>query len=424
MKRAVVLVVSNTLEHHVTLVYRTIFLGETLALIEKAGDWIAEGHDTLIDDLSLTDIINIFKAQPDAVFICADVHHSPTARFVAETARAVAPNANIMAFGRATTFIPQYFARPPFTAVHESGDREAAIGDYIRYLDGQCMSPAGVRLVETGLYRVGRWTEPSEWAFPKLSVLPVEGYRQYVRKTYGAHYTPRISATVGKGCAWGCEYCGASIEEGKADRRRPYSEVMDWATEQPYLADGFSFHLYHPNLFADRSWIQSFAGEYSARGSKFAWRGVTTTVTLRDGALVRAAGQGGCDELAIGVETIDFDRGRAAKSSTDAIERAAKNCADAGISLKALVMAGYPGQSGKALVETREFLTGLGLSVRFTGYTPLQKLMTLSAKELDALCLERFDRRTYYDAESSMSNEDFFDALTRNGGYAFPDFEA
>jgi hypothetical protein len=424
MRRAVVVAVNNALEHHVTLVYRTIFLGETLGVIERLGNWTATGLDTLIDRLSLTDLIEVFATEPDCLLLCADVHHSPTARYVAETAASISPATKIFVFGRATTFIPQYFARSPVSAVHESGDREVAVREYLQFLDGAIEAPSGVRIVATGVKRPGRWSTPDEWAFPKLDALPVEGYRQYVRDVYGDHYSPRISATIGKGCRWACAYCGATTEEGLTDRRRDPGEVVRWAEGVAYLRDGFSFHLYHPNLFADRDWVRRFSKEYEAGSCAFSWRGVTTTVTLQDPDLVGLAGSAGCTELAMGVETIDAARCRSAKSSVNAIRNAARNCADAGIRLKALVMLGYPGQTDSDLAFTKEFLTEQGMSVRFTGYTPLQRLTKMTAEELDGLSLERFDRRTYFDADATISRQQFFGTLVRNGGYEFPEFEA
>lgn len=422
MKRAVVIIANNALEHHVTLVYRTVFLGETLALIERNPRWSAQGFDTLIDNLTLTDLIEVFASQPDCVFLCGDVHHARTIRFLAETARAAAPQTSIFVYGRATTFVPQFFDRQPISAVHESGDREVAIVEYLRYLDGEWPTPAGVRLVDRARLAPGRLSRQAEWAFPKLEALPVEGYRSYVKAAYGDHYSPRISATVGKGCSWGCNYCGATTEEGALDRRRDPQEVIEWAHLNSYLRNGFSFHLYHPNLFADRGWIRRFCDGYHNNGSQFHWRGVTTTVTLLDEGLVLAAGASGCNELAIGVETISENDHRSAKSTLKHLERAANNCRKAGISLKALVMVGYPGQTDDDLAYTNGFLTGNGMSIRFTGYTPLQRLRQMTIPELDALALERFDRRTYFDDEASVTRARFFSALIKNGGYEFPDY--
>jgi radical SAM superfamily enzyme YgiQ (UPF0313 family) len=420
MKRAVVVVASNSLEHHVTLVYRTIFLGETLSLIERAHGWIAQGFDTLIDDLSLTNIIEMASSEPDCTFLCADVHHSPIARFLAETIHAVSPRTKIFIFGRATTFIPHYFARNPIDAVHESGDREAAIIEYLKYLDGGSL-PAGVRLIDSGLHTRGRLATEEEWAFPSLDDLPIEGYRQYVRRFYGDHYSPRISATVGKGCSWGCTYCGATTEEGTQDRRRSPRRVVEWAASVPHLRDGFSLHMYHPNLFASPHWIAALCEAYQTNACSFAWRGVTTTVTLRDSHLVALAGGSGCTELAIGIETVNAERRTSAKSTIAHIKVAAENCHRAGIKLKGLVMVGYPGQTDADLDYTRRLLIDNGLSVRFTGYTPLQQLTQMSVAELDGLSLERFDRRTYFSPESLVSREKFFETLLKDGGYEFPD---
>jgi Radical SAM superfamily len=423
MKRAIVIILNNALEHHVTLVYRTVFLGEALSVIDRLDGWRSEGYDTLIDQLSLTDLLAIFATKPECVLLCADVHHSPTARFLAETAKAVSPNSEVFIFGRATSFIPQYFDRSPISAIHESGDREVAIAEYLLYLDGLLEEPAGVRLVATGRRKPGRWAAEKEWAFPKLSVLPVEGYKEYVRETYGDHYTPRISATVGKGCSWGCNYCGATTEEGARDRRRIPGAVVEWANTVDYLKDAFSLHLYHPNLFANRQWISKFCQEYSAHSSRFSWRGVTTTVTLRDPGLVELAGSSGCRELAVGVETLFWEKDKSPKSTIRVLEEAAANCGKAQINLKALVMVGYPGQNKNDLEFTKSFLIDLGMVIRFTGYTPLQKLSAMTQEQLDGISLERFDRRTYYDPEAGISRDAFFETLIKNGGYEFPDFD-
>jgi hypothetical protein len=181
--------------------------------------------------------------------------------------------------------------------------------------------------------------------------------------------------------------------------------------------------MYHPNLFADSGWMSRFCDEYLAQESRFSWRGVTTTVSLRDTQLVRRAGAAGCRELAIGVETINVQDHQTAKSSLRGLDTAAQNCAEAGIKLKALVMAGYPGQTSRSFNDTVSYLTTHGMSVRFTGYTPLHKLRSLSAQELDGILIERFDRRTYYDPESSLDRETLYGALTSNGGYAFPEVD-
>jgi hypothetical protein len=421
-RRALVLSVHNAFEHHVTLVYRTIFLGETLAIAEREG-WSATASDTLIDGLTLTDLIGTFSSQPDCILICADVHQSRSARFVASIAKDVSPGSAIFVFGRSTTFVPQYFEREPFDAVHVSGDREVAIAEYLRSFDDPDLRPAGVHLVGSSSTPPGRWSTPDEWCFPLLDALPIEGYRQYVSRTYGSFYSPRISATIGKGCAWGCQYCGATEEEGGVDRRRASGDVVAWALDQSYLKDGFSLHLYHPNLFADAQWIRDFSAACIDVGSPFTWRGVTTTVTLRDPDLVHHAGRAGCTELAIGIESLHMPSGRSAKSSLSAVEQVAANARAANISLKGLVMAGYPGQTAKSLDDARRYLTSLGMMVRFTGYTPLHKLRSLTTKELDSIVIERFDRRTYLDPEALLDGHDYFSRLMRDNSYAFPDEE-
>ena len=128
---AKIFAVNNSLEHNATIVYRSIFLGETHQLITSRSNWEAQCYDTAMEDLALGSIISAFAEEPDLVIFWSDVHQAEAVMSLARRLKAVSSQTRTFVFGRATTFIPQYFERPPFDFVHIDGDREATLEDVL-----------------------------------------------------------------------------------------------------------------------------------------------------------------------------------------------------------------------------------------------------------------------------------------------------
>ena len=81
-------------------------------------------------------------------------------------------------------------------------------------------------------------------------------------------------------------------------------------------------------------------------------------------------------------------------------------------------MLGYPEQVADDIDFIGHFLNSIGVTVRFTGYTPLPALKFMSAVELDSIPLEQYDRRTYFDPSRSKLKADFFySTISKNDGY-------
>jgi len=413
----------NALEHNPAVVYKGVFIGETIDVIERH-DWMCDVLDFDVDGVSLTKIIEILSGYPDLMLLWAEVHHAQLAKQVALLCREVSPDTRIFVFGRGSTFIPRFYSAHPFDYAHVSGDREAAISSVLTHLDGQRQRLAGVRASEVhdpALSGPGEWMEAAKWPYPRLSRLPLEKYSAFTELVHGTNYSKRIAVTVSKGCSWGCAYCGATEQEGASDRRRDVSSILDWIQSTELSCCESLVHLYASDLFADPIWIGQFCDMYRDREMSFGWRGVTTTKTLQDEQLILKAGHSGCKELAIGIEHISRQRNVSVKSSTDEIRSAVVACARAGISLKGLVMLGYPGQTEDDVLYIEELAAGWGMTIRYTGYTPLHRLRSKSNADLSLVELNRFDRRTYFDSEkSSMRSSFFYEKISKNGGYFYP----
>lgn len=424
-RNAVLFALRNNLEHNPAVVYKCIFAGETISLIEKRPHWSCQLIDFDIDDISLTSIISSLSKIPDAILIWSEVHHAKLALQIANLSKQISPNTKVLVFGRATSFIPQYFERHPFDVVHVTGDREATILSFLDVIDGKNQRVAGASMKigtdDIFIRNSAAYLPTDEWPLPNLAKLPIDKYKKFTELSHGKNYTKRVSVTVSKGCGWNCAYCGASQEEGRIDRRRDIPSLLRWAEESRLIEHGCVLHLYASDLFFDADWILRFTDHYEAVGASFLWRGVTTTRTLQDSRVIKAAAKHGCSELAVGIEHINSKKHTSVKSSIEEIRNAAHLTSRFGISLKGLVMLGYPGQREEDILYIENLADECDISIRYTGYTPLHKLKRQNIHELDSLNLEIYDRRTYFNQdESYLSPSFFYKRISQNGGYYIP----
>lgn len=422
---ALLFALRNKLEHNPATVYKAVYIGEVIGAVESTG-WKVECFDVDVGDVSLTTIIGAFTRKPKVIFIWSEVHQARLAMQIARLAKRVDPSIQIFIYGRATVFIPQYFERYPFDAVHVSGDREAAIIDYLYALNerGQASIP-GVSLYDKGkgefVRASGRRLSPEEWPFPQLNKLPLTAYRDFSARYHGANYSPRLAITVSKGCELSCAYCGAHREEGNVDRRRSVDSIMEWIDQTESTRDGEIIHLFASNLFEDSHWIKTFCNKYNEKGHRFKWRGVTTIKSILDSELLDVAGANGCAEIAVGVETFSIKRNRTAKSTYDEYETVVRSAKKANVKLKGLVMLGYPGQTEDDIVALEGLARDWQIPLRYTGYTPLNTLTRKPVSKLDAMDIEAYDRRTFFDEQRShISRIFFYKRITENGGYFLP----
>ena len=340
---------------------------------------------------------------------------------LATIAKAVSPASSVLVFGLATTFIPQYFSRPPFDAIHVSGDREAAIDSYLRYLDRRIdiTNLEGLLLVDNKgrvtTTKPGRWLEATAWPTPKLSKLPLAQYLAIQNTRKGVvDCTLGLAITATKGCETRCNFCGCSEEEGIEDRTRDPEVIFQWYDANSHYIDA-AFHLYSPNILSSQKWVKDFNRLYMRGGYGFSWQGVTRTNTLKD-EVVALAAEAGLRKLSIGIEHISARNQRPLKSSLDELETSAIIARKHGVSLVGLLMLGYPQQTVEDVTFILATLASLNIdSYRFTGYTPLHKLRNMRVADLDRTLIEGYDRRTFHADDMGMSPAVFYDILMSNG---------
>ncbi len=99
------------------------------------------------------------------------------------------------------------------------------------------------------------------------------------------------------------------------------------------------------------------------------------------------------------------------------LENVAKNLARHGLSSKAYVQLGLPGQDRQDILFTLKVLLDLGLSPRATGSTPFWKLARMSVEELDRIDLSQWDRKSYFHPRMGLSYREFLAIVHDLKGY-------
>lgn len=410
---ATVIQANEVLETNIALVYKSIFLGETASVLKKLG-YTVKICDATIENYSMGELMQTIMQGTDLIVLVVDVQQARVAKRIAEFCKLCVPESKIMVIGRATSFIPQYFERFPFDAVHIAGDREAAVSIYAQYLMKKISieDAANLSFVINGKpIRSKRviWLSPEDWYTPDISYLPLEKYVVLNKKQH-PNRNLILGVTSMKGCPHGCPYCGASIEEGKKLRYGIAERIVNWGNS---ISADYTVQLWSPDIMSSKTWLGQFIHNYELTKSAFKWRGVAR-ITSIDEEKFQIIQNHNCREIAVGVEMIKCDSHRTLKSNESQLQLAIDLSERYGINLKCLLMLGYPGFDIEDVRYTIRFLKSYGLNYRITGYTPLHTLSGKTVDELDNSPLESFDRRTYY-ASKQISSDLFYKILFSNG---------
>lgn len=410
---AVIIQANEVLETNIALVYKSVFLGETASVLLQLG-FNVQICDTTIENYSMDELMRMIMRGSDLIVLVVDVQQSRVAKRIAEFCKLCSPKSKILVIGRATSFIPQYFERYPFDAVHIAGDREAAVSNYAKILMGEISIEDASNLsfiIEGKAIRSNRveWLQPESWFTPEISGLPLEKYVILNEKQH-PNRDLILGITATKGCPHACPYCGASIEEGTIVRYGIAERIVDWANS---VSATFTVQLWSPDILSSKAWLESYIQNYELSGSSFKWRGVARISSFEE-SKIKVICDHNCKEIAVGVEMIKQKSHHALKSDEAQLITAIDLCKQYGINLKCLLMLGYPGYSLEDVKYTIKFLKQHGLNYRITGYTPLQQLSRRTMTELDSTPVELFDRRTYY-IPQEIDSEMFYKILFSNG---------
>jgi radical SAM superfamily enzyme YgiQ (UPF0313 family) len=224
--------------------------------------------------------------------------------------------------------------------------------------------------------------------------------------------TNDLSFDVSRGCPVGCAWCVDPLKGGRRDRRRPARATVEFM--RAALGRYDQFQLHGPIFTQDRAWLGEFVREMRATGEAVPFKAVTLVRHLADETLVAGLASVGLRAIGFGIETLTARSGGALTRklpAEDELEHIASVLRRNGVEGKAYTQLGLVGQRREDVLYTHARMQELGFTVRPTGATPFHLLRALSVRELDALDLSGWDRKSFYDPSCGLNRREFFQLL-------------
>ncbi|HEY0605292.1 MAG TPA: radical SAM protein [Herpetosiphonaceae bacterium] len=346
----------------------------------------------------------------DLVVMLNDFDAIDTFRRAVHYARVLNPAVKLMTFGRLSQQNPQLFEQFGFDAIHCSGDAEAAVAGYVRYLLGQQDAVPGVSLRQADGYSEptpGTFLLADEWVLPDVAEIPYDGhlrlYADDLNKFCGIPQRRELVIPLARGCPVGCMYCDVPIMQGRRERRLPVDRVIDYIrdafTRQPFEYVSF----YAPTFTLNKQWVHAFCDAVIELGSPWPWKCVTTTFHLSE-ELVAKMAKSGCVRISIGLETLGAGSASLPKikqKQGEAFDRVAEWCRQYGVELNCFIILGLPGDTVEGIAYTIEHARSAGARVRPTIYTPYDQITGAMSEHEVAMFNRQLLVEGLWDAETA-----------------------
>jgi len=354
----------------------------------------------------------------DYLVIWSRPWEAQAARRLATEVRQLSPGTKILVWGEACSYFPHYFEREPFDLYAINGDPELVIADAIEAWEAGRDPQHGVSFQKDGRWQhteKGHILDPSEWEFPDLAAIDGSVY-QYWRKQRGQKVDD-LSFAVSRGCPINCaRWCPTPRKEGTIDRRRSPRDTVEYmrVLPRPYAM----FQMHSPLFCMDSDWVDEFIELKAEIAPDTPFKVVDLMNPYADEGLVARLASVGLKNVGFGVETLSMKgRHMIPKMEPSLLEKVAANLKKHGVSSKAYVQMGLPGQSREDILYTLKVLIELGLSPRPTGSTPFWKLAKMTVEELDQTDLTKWDRKSYFDPRIGLSYREFLAIVHDVKGY-------
>jgi anaerobic magnesium-protoporphyrin IX monomethyl ester cyclase len=343
------------------------------------------------------EILSEFMQSYDAVCVYAEPQMIPTVLDLVERCRYISPHSRILVYGPATHTFPALLKVPHVDALARRGDPEKQITQFLRYTQ----TPDRTTPTNLCVRREERWFESEgqpellsseQWQFPPLREMPLSDIER-IYQMKGQPFT--VTVTASRGCPYQCTFCATPRFEGAPDRRRSAAALVDYISHNTAYRN---WQLYSPTFTLDRQWCMQFLDLLHKAGVDIHWK-CTTRVDRLDEPLVQKMAASGCYMIGLGVETLGPALDKVKKHITkEQMATSFDLLTKYGITPKAYVILGLPGQSLADVEETVDFVTSHGAQVRATLYSPqgqANELENAQNKSVDLQMISGIDRKSF-----------------------------
>jgi hypothetical protein len=319
----------------------------------------------------------LWRGRYDVIACMNDLDQDAVIGDLIAAAHALCPDARLVTFGRLSARVPAFFERYDLDGIVASGDYEAGVLAFCRWVRDPAAPRPGLAVRWDGRWLPaggpGQVLPVEAWALPDVGEIPYEAYDRLYRRDEnrfcGLPGRRELVVPVARGCPVGCEFCEVWQREGRRERRLPVERVVDYI-EQAYRAGPFDYvAMYAPTFTLGRRWVLELCDALEVCGRRVVWK-CTTTVQRLDEPLITRMAASGCTRISVGVETLESEPlsllPAAKRIDERRIAEIARWCSRHGVELNCFVMLGLPGATVTGTKETVQRLRAHGARVRPT----------------------------------------------------------
>ncbi|MBI4319118.1 MAG: radical SAM protein [Chloroflexi bacterium] len=327
----------------------------------------------------------IAKRQPDVIGVFLSFATLPDDISFVRALSQIKRQGKIVLFGASTPFISDRIQDAPVDVVLV-GEAEAAFAPLCDAVLSGAFDSSGTNIASADALACSQYKAGQ---IQDVDSLPLPAWELVYRKPPWL-----LSLSASRGCPESCAYCPYVVAQGNRLRTRSTEAVCD---ELRYIAKRFrpSRIVFRDPVFAaDRQKASQLCETILVEGLNISWECESRPEHF-DVDLLKLMKRAGCEEVKIGIETADGDllhslrRVPSPSHAAEYLDHAAlvmRTCRELGLSCRAFVMIGLPGDTALGLAETKTYLESAspaGLNVkRFESY-PGIKTPQLSGRSID-----------------------------------------
>ncbi|MEM0313771.1 MAG: radical SAM protein [Candidatus Bathyarchaeia archaeon] len=339
--------------------YMPIGLAYLAAVLERAGHNV-----NVLDCAALSMSFQQFKTRiaslkPDIVGITAMTPTVGSALKVASLVKETLPSTLVVLGGVHPTFMDEEILREvAHVDVVVRGEGEQTIVDLVSSFEKR----NGFKEVLGVTYREGDSVlrNPERPYIDNLDSLPRPGFKHFPLDKYRVFGRKILPVVSSRGCPFQCAFCVTSRVFGRKVRMRSPESVVDeieWLIRE-FNVDAVTF--YDDTFTFSRERVEKICDGLLERGIDVPWDCQTRADCISP-ELLEKMKKAGCQVITLGIESASQNTLKAVGKGTtlEQNEKAVRMIKEAGISVVASVIIGYPGESIDDVNHTLDFLKKL-----------------------------------------------------------------
>lgn len=294
----------------------------------------------------------------DALVMLIEPYNIHMTLSLAKICKDVKPKVKTILYGTAAVLVPNYLAQ------YEEVDHVIANGGFQEGILGILRGEEHSRIVRPELV-----SGQHVWGCALNAPVPIERYQYFGNRMF--------EFTVQVGCPFSCSFCSEKLLfppcRNFLFEQRPVEDVISVLKRAKGSFDSVYFSA--TTFTYDREWITSICENMVKQDCILPWRS-DTRVDCLDPELLQVMKKAGLKQLSLGVESFSNRLLNSVnkRQNADNVYEKIRMCQEYGVSVKALLILGLPGQTAEDVLQTQEVIEELGIPYRWKEYSPIREL--------------------------------------------------